>query len=268
MSTSQVIVVTGVSSGIGQVTAVKFAELGHRVFGTVRNIEKTKPIANVELVKMDISDEDSVQHAIHSIINKAGHIDVLINNAGTSLIGAIEETSIKEAEFLFNTNVYSILRTIQAVVPYMRLKQSGRIINISSVLGFLPSPYMGVYSATKHAVEGLSESLDHELRQFGIRVTAVQPSFTKTNLDKNAPWVKSMIPEYDYERNLATNAISNQIDKAPQPDSVADTIVSAALSGWHMYRTPSGQASLLSKLRRFMPSGPVDKSIRKTFGLK
>lgn len=268
MSNSKVVVITGVSSGIGQVTAEKFAKLGHKVFGTVRNKGKAQPIEGVEFVEMDVSDEDSVQRGIHFIIEQAGHIDILVNNAGASLIGAVEETSIKEAEFLFNTNVFSILRTTQAVLPYMRIQHYGRIINVSSVLGFLPSPYMGLYSATKHAVEGLSESLDHELRQFGIRVSIVQPTFTKTNLDKNAPIVSSKIPEYDNERNLATQAVLNQIDHAPQPDGVADTIVKAALNDWQMRRTPSGQASLLSKLRRFMPSGPVDKSIRKTFGLK
>lgn len=268
MSNSKVVVITGVSSGIGQVTAERFAKLGHKVFGTVRNKVKAQAIEGVELIEMDVSDEDSVQLGIHSIIDKAGHIDILVNNAGASLIGAVEETSIKEAEALFNTNVFSILRTTQAVLPYMRIQHYGRIINISSVLGFLPSPYMGLYSATKHAVEGLSESLDHELRQFGIRVSIVQPSFTKTNLDKNTPIVSSKIPEYDNERDLATQAVLKQIDQAPQPDSVADTIVTAALSDWQMRRTPSGQASLLSKLRRFMPSGPVDKSIRKTFGLK
>lgn len=268
MSNSKVVVITGVSSGIGQVTAEKFAKLGHKVFGTVRNKVKAQPIEGVEFVEMDVSDEDSVQRGIHFIIEQAGHIDILVNNAGASLIGAVEETSIKEAEFLFNTNVFSILRTTQAVLPYMRIQHYGKIINVSSVLGFLPSPYMGLYSATKHAVEGLSESLDHELRQFGIRVSIVQPSFTKTNLDKNAPIVSSKIPEYDNERNLATQAVLNQIDHAPQPDGVADTIVKAALNDWQMRLTPSGQASLLSKLRRFMPSGPVDKNIRKTFGLK
>ncbi len=268
MSNSKVVVITGVSSGIGQVTAEKFAKLGHKVFGTVRNKVKAQPIEGVEFVEMDVSDEDSVQRGIHFIIEQAGHIDILVNNAGASLIGAVEETSIKEAEFLFNTNVFSILRTTQAVLPYMRIQHYGKIINVSSVLGFLPSPYMGLYSATKHAVEGLSESLDHELRQFGIRVSIVQPSFTKTNLDKNAPIVSSKIPEYDNERNLATQAVLNQIDHAPQPDGVADTIVKAALNDWQMRLAPSGQASLLSKLRRFMPSGPVDKNIRKTFGLK
>lgn len=268
MSNSKVVVITGVSSGIGQVTAGKFAKLGHKVFGTVRNKVKAQPIEGVEFVEMDVSDEDSVQRGIHFIIEQAGHIDILVNNAGASLIGAVEETSIKEAEFLFNTNVFSILRTTQAVLPYMRIQHYGKIINVSSVLGFLPSAYMGLYSATKHAVEGLSESLDHELRQFGIRVSIVQPSFTKTNLDKNAPIVSSKIPEYDNERNLATQAVLNQIDHAPQPDGVADTIVKAALNNWQMRLTPSGQASLLSKLRRFMPSGPVDKNIRKTFGLK
>lgn len=268
MSNSKVVVITGVSSGIGKVTAEKFSKLGHKVFGTVRNKVKAQPLDGVELIEMDVSDEDSVQLGIQSIIDKAGRIDILVNNAGASLIGAVEETSIKEAEALFNTNVFSVFRVTQAVLPYMRVQHYGRIINISSVLGFLPSPYMGLYSATKHAVEGLSESWDHELRQFGIRVSLVEPSFTKTNLDKNSPVVSSKMLEYDNERNLAAHAILKQIDQAPQPDSVAEMIVVAALSDWKMRHTPSGQASLLSKLRRFMPSGPVDKSIRKTFGLK
>lgn len=268
MSSSKVVVITGVSSGIGQVTAEKFAKLGHKVFGTVRNKVKAQPIDGVELIEMDVSDEDSVQFGIQSIIDKAWHIDILVNNAGASLIGAVEETSIKDAEFLFNTNVFSILRTTQAVLPYMRTQHYGRIINVSSVLGFLPSPYMGLYSATKHAIEGLTESLDHELRQFEIRASIVQPSFTKTNLDKNTPVTSYKISEYDNERNLAIHAILKQIDQAPEPENVANTIVSAALDDWKMRWTPSGQASLLSKLRRFMPSKPVDKSIRQTFGLK
>ena len=268
--------ITGSASGIGLEIAKKFAQEGAKVVISDMNAEKCQETAKLLTEQVfealsapcDVTDEDAYKKAIELTQQTFGTVDILINNAGASLTGAVEETSIKEAEFLFNTNVFSILRTIQAVLPYMRIQHYGRIINISSVLGFLPSPYMGVYSATKHAVEGLSESLDHELRQFGIRVTLVQPSFTKTNLDKNAPVVSSKIPEYDNERNLATQAISDQINRGSQPDAVADTIITAALNDWQMRRTPSGQASLLSKLRRFMPSGPVDKSIRKTFGLK
>jgi NAD(P)-dependent dehydrogenase (short-subunit alcohol dehydrogenase family) len=126
---------------------------------------------------------------------------------------------------------------------------------------------MGLYSASKHAVEGLTETLDHEVRQFGIRVTLVEPSFTKTNLDINAPQTSSKIAAYDRERDLASRAVVNSVKGAPEPDGVANTIIEAALGAWRMRRTPAGQASLLSKLRRFMPAGPVDANLRKTFGL-
>ena len=267
MSKSKVVVVTGVSSGIGRAAAMQFAQQGCRVFGTVRNTAKAHAIPNVTLVEMDIRDEMSVESGIQTIIAQAQRIDVLVNSAGVTLLGATEETSIAEAQALFDTNVLGILRTTQAVLPHMREQGSGRIVNVSSVLGFLPAPYMGLYSASKHAVEGLSETLDHEVRKFGIRVALVEPSFTKTNLDINAPQTASRIPAYDSERNVVSQAIQKNVQKAPQPDEVASTIVEAALGAWKMRRTPKGEASLLRKLRRFMPAGPVDSGLRKTFGL-
>jgi len=267
MSNTKVVVVTGVSSGIGRATAEKFVERGCRVFGTVRSVSKAQPIPNVVLIEMDIRDDVSVQRGIQSIIALAKRIDVLVNSAGGSLLGATEETSISETQSLFDANVFGILRTTQAVLPQMREQGSGRIINVSSVLGFLPAPYMGLYSASKHAVEGMSETLDHEVRKFGIRVTLVEPSFTQTSLDINAPQVAAKIPAYSDERDVVLRAIQKNIHDAPKPNGVAATIVDAALGAWKMRRTPKGQASLLSKLRRFMPAGPVDASLRKTFGL-
>lgn len=267
MSNSKVVVVTGVSSGIGRVTAEKFVKRGCRVFGTVRNTAKAQSILGVVLVEMDIRDEASVQHGIRTIVAEAKRIDVLVNSAGVTLLGSTEETSIAEAQSLFDTNVFGILRTTQAVLPHMREQRSGRIVNVSSVLGFLPAPYMGLYSASKHAVEGMSETLDHEVRKFGIRVALVEPSFTKTNLDLNAPHAASQLSAYDDERNGVFRAIEQNVKGAPEPDGVATAIVDAALGPWRMRRTPKGQASLLSKLRRFMPAGPVDASLRKTFGL-
>jgi NAD(P)-dependent dehydrogenase (short-subunit alcohol dehydrogenase family) len=267
MSKLKVVVITGVSSGIGRATAQKFVKQGCKVFGTVRNVAQAEALPGVELVEMDVRNEKSVQHGFQSIVEQTKRIDVLINSAGASLIGSIEETTTSEAITQFDTNVLSILRTVQAVLPQMRAQRSGRIVNISSVLGFLPAPYMGLYSASKHAVEGLSETLDHEVRQFGIRVTLVEPSFTKTNLDISAPHTGLKISEYDRERSLAIKAVASNVKKAPDPDSVADAIVKAALGAWRMRNTPPGEASLLRKLRRFMPFGPVDSGIRKTFGL-
>ena len=218
-------------------------------------------------IQMDIRDEASVQRGIGEIISRADRIDVLVNSAGVTLLGATEETSIAEAQSLFDTNVLGILRTTQAVLPHMRAQRSGRIVNVSSVLGFLPAPYMGLYSASKHAVEGMSETLDHEVRRFGIRVALVEPSFTKTNLDVNAPQAAAKLPDYDAERGIVSLAIQKNVQNAPEPVGVASTIVDAALGAWKMRRTPKGEASLLAKLRRFMPAGPVGKGLRKTFGL-
>ncbi|GAB4089720.1 oxidoreductase [Hydrogenophaga soli] len=267
MSQPKVVFVTGISSGIGRATAERFAQRGCKVFGSVRNVSKAEAIPGVEFVEMDVRDAISVQQAIDTLIAKAGRIDVLVNNAGGTLLGAVEETSVAEAQSLFDTNVFGILRTTQAVLPHMRQQRFGRIINVSSVLGFLPAPYMGLYAASKHAVEGLSETLDHEVRNFGIRVVLIEPSYTKTHLDLNAPEAAQRIAAYDTDRNRASQAIVKSVQQAPGPDSVAATIVDAAFSAWAMRRTPKGEASLLRTLRRFMPAGPVDASLRKTFGL-
>ena len=267
MSNSKVVVVTGVSSGIGRAAAMKFAKQGCRVFGTVRNTAKAQAIPGVVLIEMDIRDDASIERGIQTVIAQAKRIDVLVNSAGGTLLGAAEETSIAEAQTLFDTNVFGLLRVIKAVLPHMRQQRSGRIVNVSSVLGFLPAPYMALYSASKHAVEGLSETLDHEVRQFGIRVALVEPSFTKTNLDLNAPQTVARISDYSQELGIVSQAIQNNVQKAPQPEGVAATMVAAALGPWKMRHTPKGEASLLAKLRRFMPAGPVEKGLRKTFGL-
>ncbi|MBA6104666.1 MULTISPECIES: oxidoreductase [Pseudomonas] len=267
MSKSKVVLITGVSTGIGRATAIEFAAHGCRVFGTVRNTGKAQAISGVTLIEMDVRSGESVRRGIESIIAQAARIDVLVNSAGVTLLGAMEETSVAEAQTLFDTNLYGLLRTIQAVLPHMRTQGSGRIVNVSSVLGFLPAPYMALYSASKHAVEGLSETLDHEVRQFGVRVVLVEPSFTRTNLDLNAPQTVRKIPDYSQQFGMVTQAIQKNVQKAPDPEGVASTIVDAALGAWKMRRTPKGKASLLAKLRRFMPAGPVGKGLRKTFGL-
>lgn len=267
MSNSKVVLITGVSSGIGRSTAMKFATQGCRVFGTVRNMGNAQAIPGVALIEMDIRDEASIERSIQAVIAQAKRIDVLVNSAGVTLLGATEETSIAEAQTLFDTNLFGLLRTIKAVLPHMRVQRSGRIVNVSSVLGFLPAPYMALYSASKHAVEGLSETLDHEVRQFGIRVALVEPSFTRTSLDLNAPQAASRIPDYGKELGVVSQAIRKNVQKAPEPDGVATTIVDAALGAWKMRHTPKGEASLLAKLRRFMPAGPVEKGLRKAFGL-
>ena len=206
----RVVLVTGASSGIGRATAELLACRGHQVFGGVRAAATTRPLAGAELVPLDVRDEDSVKACVDEVRSRAGRIDVLINNAGINLVGAVEETSISPAQALFDTNVIGVLRMIQAVLPGMRRQGSGQIVNISSILGFIPAPFMGVYASTKHAVEGLSESLDHEVRAFGIRVVLIQPYYIRTNLDASAAQAEGRVDAYAPQRQRTAAVITRQ----------------------------------------------------------
>src|SRR5436190_364441 len=144
---NKIMFITGVTSGIGREIAQLLAERGARVFGTVRNPQSANPIRGVEIVPMEVTDGSSVNEAVQSIVRKAGPIQYLVNNAGYTVTGALEETSIEEARQLFETNFFGVLRVTNAILPTMRQAGHGRIVNISSVVGFLPAPYMGIYTA-------------------------------------------------------------------------------------------------------------------------
>jgi NAD(P)-dependent dehydrogenase (short-subunit alcohol dehydrogenase family) len=263
---SRVVLITGASSGIGRATAELLAARGHRVFGGVRAPATTRPLGGVEFVPLDVRDDASVKACVEKVLSRAGQIDVLINNAGVNLVGAVEETSISQAQALFDTNVIGVLRMIQAVLPGMRRQGAGRIVNISSILGFIPAPFMGVYGSTKHAVEGLSESLDHEVRAFGIRVVLIEPPYTRTNLDASAAQAEGRIDAYAPQRQRTAAAITHNTNTAPQPKVVAEEVV-RAIEGPYRMRRPIGQAALLSWLRRLLPARLFEPSLRKAFAL-
>ena len=165
--------VTGASSGIGKATAERLATAGYKVYGTSRRGAQAGQRA-FAMLPLDVTRDDSVEAAVNELMRLEGRIDLLVNNAGFGVApAAAEESSIEQARSIFETNFFGIIRMTRAVVPYMRKRRGGRIINIGSVLGFLPMPYMAVYAATKHAIEGYSESLDHELRTRGVRVLVV-----------------------------------------------------------------------------------------------
>ena len=179
----QIALVTGASSGIGQATAERLALAGHKVYGTSRRGAQGDERA-FEMLRLDVTSDESVDTAVEEVMRVDGRIDVLVNNAGFSVAPAgAEESSIEQARSIFETNFFGMVRMTRAVLPHMRHQESGRIINIGSVLGFLPAPYMALYAATKHAIEGYSESLDHELRTRGIRVSVIEPAYTKTQFD-------------------------------------------------------------------------------------
>jgi NAD(P)-dependent dehydrogenase (short-subunit alcohol dehydrogenase family) len=217
---------------------------------------------------LDVRDDESVRSCVRAVLNQTGRIDALINSAGYALFGAVEEITIEEAKRVFETNFFGVLRMCQAVLPIMREQNCGRIANISSVLGFLPAPYMGVYAASKHAIEGYSQSLDHEVRRFGIRVSVIEPGFTRTSLGYNQQLASRPVPVYSRERYRVMVAIAGNLANGDHPATVASVVLEALTSRSPRLRYQSGpKAKLLNVLRKFAPSSLVDRGLRKQFGL-
>ncbi len=266
VSDRKVVVITGASGGIGEASARLLVQNGFLVFAGARDVTRAPAIPGVRFGTVDVTDETSVSSFVEWVLSEAGKIDVLVNNAGVSLVGPVENTSTAEAQLVFDTNVFGPLRMIRAVLPSMRTARSGLIVNMSSVLGFLPAPFMGIYAASKHALEGLSESLDHEIREYGVRVVLIEPNFTNTNLDVNAKHTASPLGVYAAQAGATTKAIVAQIKSAPSPSLVANQVLSAIQGPYRMRQPAGGKARLLSRLRRFMPGTAVDSSLRKTFG--
>ena len=262
-----VALVTGVSSGIGRETAQLLAERGARTFGTVRDIRRANPIARVKLVPMDVNDDGSVTEGVSSVLEKAGKIDILINNAGYSLAGGVEETSVEEARQLFETNFFGVLRVTQAVLPSMRQNGYGRIVNISSMLGLLPGPYRGIYTASKHALEGYTTTLDHEVRAFGIRAVLAEPMYTRTKIAKNEKSVQAAIPAYADQKQRVTEIIEKETANGDDPYDVAEVVYDAAIAKSPRLHYPVGEGVMLSRLHRFVPSRLFDSLFRRRFQL-
>jgi NAD(P)-dependent dehydrogenase (short-subunit alcohol dehydrogenase family) len=270
MATQKVVLVTGVTSGIGEATAKVLSSQGYRVFGTARRSGGSRTLpAIAELVSLDVTDEASVRSCVQTVVDQSGRIDALVNNAGYTLIGSLEETSIEEAKELFETNFFGALRMTQAVLPIMREQRSGRIINISSVAAFLPNPYMGIYAASKRAMEGCSVTLDHEVRQFGIRVSTIEPGFTRTNLGRHARLARQSLRDYATSQNRALDAIYRSIEEGEDPLRIALVVANALADRQQHLRYLAGRsARFLSRLQKWAPSGLLDKGLRRQFGLK
>jgi NAD(P)-dependent dehydrogenase (short-subunit alcohol dehydrogenase family) len=265
---SPVVLITGTSSGIGRAIASAFAAKGFEVFGTSRNPQRNEPIAGVELLPLDVSDQASVASAVSTVIQRARRIDVLVNNAGVGVFGAAEESSIAQAQEIFDTNFFGLIRVTNEVLPHLRAQRSGRIINISSVLGFLPAPYGALYAASKHAVEGYSESLDHETREFGVRVSVVEPGYTDTAFDANASDPDSPIESYRVLREHVKEALITAVRAGDDPSVVAKVVLKAATSRTPKLRYPAGPlARQLTVLKKFAPAAVLDKGIRKANNL-
>jgi short-subunit dehydrogenase len=260
--------ITGASAGIGKAAALALAKAGYRVIGTSRSAKPGEFREGIRMIACDVTSDESVAEAVAAAHEELGHIDLLVNNAGVGVTGAAEESSIGQVRSLFETNVFGVVRVTNAVLPLMRAQRYGRILNIGSGLGFIPAPFSAYYSATKHALEGYSESLDHEVRDFGIRVAVVEPAATRTSFESATAEADSPLAEYEASRAKYRAAFDKAMAVADSAESVADTIVLAALDRKPLLRYPSGKSARQGAFaRRFLPRSLFDKILRSQFGL-
>jgi NAD(P)-dependent dehydrogenase (short-subunit alcohol dehydrogenase family) len=221
----------------------------------------------VRMLALDVRDDSSVAECVTTVLSDAGRIDVLVNNAGVAMAAALEETTIDEFRNVIDTNVLGTVRMMQAVLPAMREQRAGRIVNIGSVSAFLPMPYSAAYCASKHAMRGLSESVDHEVRGFGIRVIVIEPGFIRTDIIRHSPVGRS-IEGYSGTREIAARRFAEQIEQGEDPAVVARVVVEAATTDNPKSRyLPDGFARVMSVARGVLPSGVFDVAMRRYFGL-
>jgi NAD(P)-dependent dehydrogenase (short-subunit alcohol dehydrogenase family) len=263
---AKVALVTGASTGIGRAIAEQLARDGLRVFGASRKRPQTAPVG-VEMLALDVCSDESVRSCIDQVLAKAGQIDVLVNGAGYLLTGAVEETTIEEAKAQVETNFFGTFRMIRAVLPAMRARRAGQIINITSLAGLVPLPFWGLYTASKFAVEGLTETLRYELRPFGISVSAVEPGYIKTPLyaverkthaiDAYGPWHRR------FSKKMA------EFDgRAPGPELVARAVAKAVRARHPALRYKvTREAVVFTLMRNWFPPSLYESGLRTGFHL-
>lgn len=267
MESKKVVLITGASSGIGQITGSLLAKNGYTVFGTSRQPDKID-LNGYKILKLDVNSEDSVNDCIQKIMDHTGRIDILINNAGYELVGALEETLIHEAKSQFETNFFGVARMVKAVLPIMRKQRSGQIINIGSLTGLLALPFCGYYSASKYALEGFTEALRFEVKSFNIKISIVDPSYFKTNLAKSAQTSSDSISDYSRMRLQAFSFFKKGDQSGEDPFIVAETIQTIIKSGTPKLRYRVGKnARWIPRMRAMMPAAMYEFTGRRAFGL-
>lgn len=268
MSEQRVALVTGASSGVGRATAERLAGSGCRVLGTSRKPAGGGEAPGVTMLPLDVRSDDSVAACMRAASSLVDRIDILVNNAGYELAGALEEVSLDEARAQFETNFFGAVRMVKAVLPLMRRQKQGQIINVTSLAGLSAIPFMGMYSASKFALEGYTEALRLELKPFGIRVSQIEVAFLKTPMMNNRQVAVGPIAAYDPWRRRAFDAIRAAEENGPGPEVVADAVLRIAASRAPRLRYVVGkQARFVTRLRRFLPEGAFEQGVRGTFRL-
>lgn len=265
-SSAKTAIVTGASGGIGRASAEALVRAGFTVFGTSRKASSGPD--GMTMLACDVTDGEAIAALVSTVLSKTGRIDLLVNNAGIGMLGGAEESSVAQVQALFDVNLFGVIRMTNAVLPSMRRQGEGRIVNIGSILGLVPAPYSAHYSAVKHALEGYSESLDHELRTFNIRVSVIEPAFVRTVFDQNGIEPDALLKEYDQARARFKALLADVMPKADPPEVVADVVVKAATDTRPRRRYTAGKAARQVRLlRRFAPANVFDKILRKQFRL-
>jgi NAD(P)-dependent dehydrogenase (short-subunit alcohol dehydrogenase family) len=262
---SQTVIVTGASSGIGAAIVSRLRRSGRRVFATMRQPDKEK--SGPDTVAMDVTSDDSIAAAVAEVLASTGRIDAIVNNAGISKFGAVEEATSDEALSVFQTNFFGVHRLIRAVLPTMRSQRTGRIVTIGSIAGFLPEPFESFYSASKHALEGYIESLAYEVEPFGIRTTLVQPGYIRTSLGTNTSAVAANIDVYAKRRSHVAESSKRNIGKGTDPDAVAQAVEKAIASRNPPLKVRVGtDAHLLYVIRHVLPPSFFSVGVRRRTG--
>ena len=227
--------ITGSSTGFGRILAETLLRKGERVVATARDISKVRDLAeeypeHARAFALDVTDAANVASAVHNGIGAFGRVDVLVNNAGYGVNGAVEEVSFDEYEPMFQTNIYGLIRTTQAFLPHFRERGSGHIFNLSSVGGLIGSPGWGFYNTTKFAVEGFSEALAGEMKPLGVHVTIVEPGPFRTDfLGRSGKLAAKEIPEYRETAGKARTYLQTQAGKQPgDPQKAVDAMIQVA----------------------------------------
>ena len=268
----KVVLITGASSGIGQACAEHLAKNGWRVFGTSRGASSAPSISvPFEMVTMDVEDENSVRKCVDSVIAWAGRLDAVVNNAGISIMGSVEDTSIEEAKAQLETNFFGVLRVCRATLPILRRQGRGHVINISSLAGIIGLPFSGLYSASKFALEGVSESLRMECRAFGIRVVLVEPGDFRTQITARRRTVQAAETNDAYRAAFAHCKRKQDQDEAnaQTPESVA-RLVERILNNPNprtRYAVGMFTQTMVVPLKRILPQRLFEWMARQAFGM-
>ncbi len=270
----KVVLITGASAGFGHRAVKELLKQGHIVYAGARRLEKMKDLESLgaKTYRMDVTSDKEVDEVVRDIIGKEGKIDVLVNNAGYGGYGMVEAVSMEEAHRQFEANVFGLARVTKAVLPHMRRKKSGTIINMSSVVGKVSSPMIGWYGASKHAVEALSGALRAEVKGFGIKVVLIEPGAMQTEfLDVALKQIESVEHPQEYKSNVSNfvESFKGKYTNAPGPEKVVSAIVKAANSDNPRARYAVGIDSKMAlMMNTIMPAKAMDNIMRVMFNIK